>query len=145
MGIVHAEITLKNAIDVGACRRGIIKESEIRETVVKAVVDTGAMTLVINEELRRQLGLGIVGAKVATLANNAKESVKIAEAVEVHWKNRSMTCQPWVVGSGRILLGAIPLEDMDLIVDPAAQELIGAHGDEEVGLLLTAARFFPPF
>jgi len=41
-----------------------------------------------------------------------------------------------VVNSGRILLGAIPLEDMDLIVDPAKQELIGAHGDEEVGLLL---------
>jgi len=47
-----------------------------------------------------------------------------------------MACQPWVVDSGRTLLGAIPLENMDLIVDPAGQELIGAHGDEEVGLLL---------
>jgi hypothetical protein len=62
--------------------------------------------------------------------------VQIAEAVEVHRKNRSMTCQPWVVDSGRILLGAIPLENMDLIVDPAGQELVGAHGDEEIGLLL---------
>jgi clan AA aspartic protease len=136
MGIVHAEITLKNAIDVGSCRRGIVKETEIRQMTVQAVLDTGALTLVINEQLRQQLGLGIVGAKQATLANNAKERVQIAEAVEVHWKNRSMTCQPWVVGSGRILLGAIPLENMDLIVDPAAQELIGAHGDEEIGLLL---------
>ena len=136
MGIVHAEITLKNAIDVGNYRRNLIKEPEIRQSNVRAVVDTGAMTLVINEQLRQQLGLGIVGAKVATLANNVKETVKIAETVEVHWKNRSMTCQPWVVGSGRILLGAIPLENMDLIVDPAGQELVGAHGDEEVGLLL---------
>jgi hypothetical protein len=47
-----------------------------------------------------------------------------------------MTCQPWVVGSGRILLGAIPLENMDLIVDPAGQALVGAHGEEEIGLLL---------
>jgi len=136
MGIVHAEITLKNAVDVGACKRGIIKEPEIRQTVVQAVVDTGAMTLVINEQLRQQLGLGIVGAKEATLANNVKETVKIAEPVDIHWKNRSMTCRPWVVGSGRILLGAIPLENMDLIVDPAGQELVGAHGEEEVGLLL---------
>jgi len=136
MGLVHAEITLKNAGDVTGVRRGFIKEPEIRQTVVQAVVDTGAMTLVINEQLCRQLGLGITGAKVATLANNAKETVKIAEPVEVHWKNRSMTCEPWVVGSGRILLGAIPLENMDLIVDPAGQELVGAHGDEEVGLLL---------
>jgi len=137
MGTVHAEITLKNASDVVNARRGLIKEPEIHQTIVKAVVDTGAMTLVINEKMRQQLGLGIVGAKIATLANNAKERVNIAEPVEVHWKNRFMTCQPWVVGSGRILLGAIPLENMDLIVDPVGEEVVGAHGDEEVGLLLS--------
>jgi predicted aspartyl protease len=136
MGTVHTEVTLKNAGDVGNCRRGFIKEHEIRQTVIQAVVDTGALTLVINEQLRRQLGLGTLGAKIATLANNAKETVQIAEPVEVHWKNRSMTCQPWVVKAGRILLGAIPLENMDLIVDPAGEEVVGAHGDEEVGLLL---------
>jgi clan AA aspartic protease len=136
MGIVHAEITLKNAIDVGACKRGYIKEPKIRQTTVQAVVDTGAMTLVINEQMRQQLGLGVVGARRATLANNAKERVQVAEAVEVHWKNRSMVCEPWVVSSGRTLLGAIPLENMDLIVDPAREEVVGAHGDEEVGLLL---------
>jgi len=136
MGIVHAEITLKNALDVGNFKRNIIKEPEIRQTVIKAVVDTGAMTLVINEQLRLQLGLDIVGSRQATLANNTKETVQIAEPVEVHWKNRSMTCQPWVVVAGRILLGAIPLENMDLIVDPSKQELVGAHGDEEVGYLL---------
>jgi len=136
MGIVHTEITLKNAGDVTSVRRGFIKETEIRQTVVTAVVDTGAMTLVINEQMRQQLGLGTVGTKQATLANNVKETVQIAEPVEVHWKNRSMTCRPWVVKSGRILLGAIPLEDMDLIVDPSGQEVVGAHGDEEIGLLL---------
>jgi hypothetical protein len=94
------------------------------------------MTLVINEQLRRQLGLGTMGAKMATLANNVKERVQIAEPVEVHWKNRSMICQPWVIGSGKILLGAIPLENMDLIVDPSGQEVVGAHGEEEIGLLL---------
>jgi hypothetical protein len=136
MGLVHAEITLKNAFDVEACAGGLIKEPQIRQTTIQAVVDTGAMTLVINEQLRQQLGLRIVGAKIATLANNAKERVQIAGPVNVHWKNRLMTCQPWVVNSGRVLLGAIPLENMDLIVDPAGQELVGAHGEEEVGLLL---------
>jgi hypothetical protein len=38
-------------------------------------------------------------------------------------------------GDGDVLLGAIPLEDMDLIVHPASQELRGAHGDEVVCLL----------
>jgi hypothetical protein len=45
-----------------------------------------------------------------------------------------MTCQPWVLpGMKEILLGAIPLEDMDLIVDPVDQKLVGKHGDEPVG------------
>jgi clan AA aspartic protease len=136
MGIVHAEITLKNAGDVINVRRGYIKKPEVRQTTIEAVVDTGALTLVINEKLRQQLGLEIVGTRTATLANDAKEEVKIAEPVEVHWKNRLMTCEPWVVGAGRILLGAIPLEHMDLIVDPVKQEVVGAHGEEEVGLLL---------
>jgi len=136
MGIVHAEIILKNAGDVGACRHNFINEPEIRQTIVNVLVDTGVITLVINEQLRKQLGLEIVGTRKANLTNNTRETVQIAESVEVHWKNRSMTCQPWVVNDERILLGNIPLDNMDLIVDPAGQELVGAHGDEEIGLLL---------
>jgi clan AA aspartic protease len=139
MGTVQAEITLKNIRDKMKAEEGYINEHEVRQTTVQAVVDTGAMTLVINEQMRLQLGLGVVGEKQATLVDDTKSTVKIAEAVEIHWKNRSMTCQPWVVGSGRILLGAIPLENMDLMVDPGSQELLGVHGEEEVGLLLLTA------
>jgi len=136
MGIVHTEITIKNARDVLNVRYENGNAPKVRQATLQVVVDTGAMTLVINEQMRLQLGLAVVGTKQATLADDTKKTVQIAEPVEIHWKNRSMTCQPWVVNSERILLGAIPLEDMDLIVDPAKQELIGAHGDEEVGLLL---------
>jgi len=100
------------------------------------VVDTGALTLVINEEIRQKLGLRVVGTRTATLADNTKKTVKIAQSVEVNWNNRSMVCRPWVVESGNVLLGAIPLEHMDLMVDPVSQTVIGAHGDIEVGLLL---------
>jgi clan AA aspartic protease len=136
MGIVRTEITLKNAVDVDNAQNGIIKEPEIRQTVVQAVVDTGALTLVINEELRRQLGLRVVGTMRTTLADNTKKTVKVAAPTEVHWKNRSMVCQPWVVDSGNVLLGAIPLENMDLMVDPRSQTVAGVHGEEEVLLLL---------
>ena len=136
MGIVYADITLKNATDVGDSERGHISKKEIRQVAVTAMVDTGAATLVINDKLRRQLGLRIRGKKQATLANETKETVKLAGPVEVHWKNRDMVCRPWVIsGNGEILLGAIPLEDMDLIVDPKRQELTGAHGDENIGIL----------
>jgi len=136
MGLVQAEITLKNIRDKIMAKEGYIKEPDIRQTTEKVLVDTGAMTLVINEQLRQQLGLGIVGAKQATLADNTRKTVKIAEAVEVYWKDRSMTCQPWVVSEGRTLLGLIPLENMDLMVDPCSQELVGAHGDEQECLIL---------
>ena len=130
MGTVYAEITLKNVADLLRARDGILKEEDVRETMVNAMVDTGARTLVINEEVRKKLGIEVRGERMATLANGAKEMVKIAEPVEVHWKDRSMTCQPMMLpGADEVLLGAIPLEDMDLIVDPGKEEVVGRHGD----------------
>lgn len=140
MGMVYAEITLKNAGDVSIAERGLMREPDVRQTTLKAMVDTGSMTLVINEEVRQQLGLAVTGLRRATLANDVRETVKIVEPVEVHWKDRSMTCRPLVAsGSGDILLGAIPLEDMDLMVDPVRQELTGAHGEEAISLIMEVA------
>jgi clan AA aspartic protease len=137
MGTVFEEITLKNEGDVSAVERGYIKEPEIRQTTVQVVVDTGAATLVINEDVQKELGLTTKYLRESTLAKGEKLTCKVAEPVEVCWKNRSMVCEPWVVpGADYILLGAIPLENMDLIVDPGNQKLVGAHGDEEVGLIL---------
>ena len=136
MGIVYVDITLKNVKDIIKVELGLIKKQEIRQTTVKAMVDTGAGTLVINEELREKLGLEIKGERPVILANDKTETLKISDPVEVHWKDRSMTCRPVVASGGEVLLGAIPLEDMDLIVDPVRQGLIGAHGDEAVSILM---------
>jgi clan AA aspartic protease len=139
MGMVYEEITLKNVYDVGICEHGLIKKSEVRQIAVQALVDTGASTLVITEEIREKLGLGIKGKRPATLANSKKEMCKVTEPVEIHWKNRSTSIPALVVpGSGKVLLGAIPLEDMDLIVDPVKQALVGAHGDEIEALIMCA-------
>ena len=136
MGTVYADITLKNAGDLVRVKEGVIKERTIREARVNAVVDTGAITLIINETVCDKLGLEIQETKEATLANNAKESCKIAEPVEIHWKQRKSVCRPWVLsGTDEVLLGVIPLEDMDLMVDPKKQELTGRHGDKEIGMI----------
>ena len=50
MGMVHAEITLKNAADWVNAKTGLIEEQEVRSITVTAVVDTGAASLVINKE-----------------------------------------------------------------------------------------------
>ena len=130
MGTVHAEITLKNARDVGKAREGLITEEDVRVENVQAIVDTGAMSMVIDEEICQKLGLMIQGERYAIVANGERVKCKITEAVEIHWKNRLSTLSAVVMpGAPNALLGVIPLEDMDLIVNPVTQELVGAHGE----------------
>jgi clan AA aspartic protease len=136
MGFVHAEITLTNVNDMAVARVGRIKDAEIRQTTVTATVDTGAITLVINEKLRQELGLATQRERQVTLADNSKTMVKVADPVKVCWKDRDMICQPLVVpGDSKILLGVVPLEEMDLMVDPVRLELTGVHGDEVISQL----------
>jgi clan AA aspartic protease len=137
MGIVHAEITLKNVEDGIKARIGLINPEEIRTSTVTAVVDTGAMSLVITEELRQKLGLAVVRERSALVANGQRVIGKVTDAVEVQWKNRVTTLPALVIpGAEKILMGAIVLEDMDLMVNPVTQEVVGAHGDQELVLVL---------
>ena len=86
--------------------------------------------LIINEAIRQELGLEVHGKQPMRLANNTPEICTITEAVEVHWKDRSTVTSAVVLdGAAEVLLGAVPLEGMDLIVDPVNQHLVGAHGD----------------
>jgi clan AA aspartic protease len=133
MGMVFADITLKNEGDVTNVRRGLAKESDIRQTTVTAMVDTGAATLIINEAIRQQLGLEIERNYEATLADGSDQTYGLTETVLIQWKDRDMTCRAVVIpNASEILLGAIPLEAMDLIINPLKQELTGAHGDTAV-------------
>jgi predicted aspartyl protease len=133
MGIVHAALILKNTGDVVMFERGLIKERDIRQLAVMSMVDTGAGTLIIDDLTCQQLGLRITDSRRSILTNGMKENCKVTEPVDIHWNDRVTSCRAVVVsGVGEVLLGAIPLEDMDLIVNPARQELAGAHGDEVV-------------
>jgi clan AA aspartic protease len=130
MGYVYTDITLRNGQDVLSHMSGVIQEPDIRQTTVQAMVDTGAGTLIMNDALRQELGLRVMGEKYATLANRAVKMCKYTEPVQVNWGNRSSMVSAVIIeGADEVLLGAIPLEEMDLVVDPARQALIGAHGD----------------
>ena len=134
MGSVLAEITLRNGADIIRARDGHIPEQNIRSLDVTALVDTGAMTLVIGEEMRKKLGLDLIGTRTVTLAGGSKASCGVTEPVQICWKDRTSLTSPWVMPDEEdTLLGVIPLEEMDLIVDPIKQVLIGAHGDKPMG------------
>jgi clan AA aspartic protease len=131
MGMVQAEITLKNVFDVGNAREGLIGEDEVRSVTVNAVVDTGAYTIVINEELRQKLGLAKLEERSAKLADGKRVPSWRTDAVGIYWKDRSCVLQAIAIAEAdKVLLGALPLEDMDLMIHPKTQEVVGVHGDE---------------
>jgi clan AA aspartic protease len=131
MGEVRTEITLVNLRDSGKAADGLIPESAVRRLTVNAVVDTGAGTLIINEEIREKLGLRVEDAGEVTLAGGIKAPCQETEPVRVYWKNRRAACEAVVVpGEEDVLLGAVPLETMDLTINPLRNEVIGAHGDK---------------
>jgi clan AA aspartic protease len=136
MGAVFAEITLKNGSDITLAQNGHIAGQNVRSVTVNALVDTGAITLVINEDVRQKLGLAIEGSRTASLAGGGKMDCKITEPVRIYWKDRDAACQAVVLPDGEVLLGVIPLEFMDLIVDPVSEQLVGAHGDRIISRLL---------
>ena len=137
MGHVFAEITLKNALDTGYARNGDIKEEEVRSLTVNALVDTGATRLCISEEMRQKLGLRIVGSMPIHIANGTAVTCQLTEPVELLWKGRFSAEYAIIVpGSDITLLGVIPLEALDLMVNPVTQELVGAHGDEWLSLAM---------
>jgi len=131
MGLVHAEITLKNIRDVFKAEQGIIKDPEIRQTTVNALVDSGAWTMVINDATREKLGLKTTRTAPGILADGTRATYKFSDPLEISWKDRSVICEALVVPHAEEnLLGAIPLEAMDLTINPRTEEVIGVHGDQ---------------
>jgi predicted aspartyl protease len=134
MSVFKEEITLANAGDKVRVECGLLKE--VRAVTLRAMPDTGAWTLVINEETRRQLGLAIEETSESTLADGKTDTYAVTEGVKIHWKNRSIVLPAVVVPDAKdILLGALPLEAMDLMVDPVREQLVGVHGDQPLHVL----------
>jgi len=106
MGLIQAMLLLKNPRQPG------------HEPVqAEALVDTGSIFLIIPEHVGLQLQLDQQGEKEVTLADGSKKMAPYAGPVEVHFKNR-VACVGAVVMGDEVLLGAIPMEDMDLVLLP---------------------------
>jgi len=133
MGIVRTAITLKNVRDIFKAEDGVIKEQEIRQITINALVDTGSWTLVINEAIREELGLTVTRTESGTLADGTHSVYNLVGPLKVSWKDRHVICEALVLPDAEeVLLGAIPLEAMDLTINPRKEEVVGAHGDQIV-------------
>jgi clan AA aspartic protease len=129
MGLIYADVELINGEDLVLARRHIIGEEEVKRMHVNMLVDSGSIMLAINESIQEQLQLPIVEKRKVQLANSHIEEYDVVSQVELRFKNRRTFCNAIVLpGDSEPLLGAIPLEDMDVLIHPSRQELI-VHPD----------------
>ena len=125
MGLIYAEIELINAGDLELVKRNFMDADEIKRIRIDMLVDTGAYNLCINEEIQAQLQLSFIEKRSAFTADNRLIEMEVVGPVIVKFKNRTTSCLAMVLpGNSDPLLGAIPLEDMDVLIHPLRQELI---------------------
>lgn len=135
MGRVLTEATMENLKDLWDAERGLKPPNEVRRLIVPdALVDTGATILSVPTRLIKQLGLAKTGSKHVT-SSSGTTTAAMYEAVRLTIQGRSCTMDVLEVpDSVPVLIGQIPLEHLDLVVDLRSRSLTGnpAHGGEHV-------------
>jgi clan AA aspartic protease len=111
MGLIRCDIILSNP-----------RSADLNPVKVSALVDTGALHLIIPRHLSIQLGLAELEKREVTLADGSRTLVPYAGPVEVSFKGRRCFTGAMIMGD-EPLLGAIPMEDMDLIVFPSRHSI----------------------
>ncbi|MFZ1787277.1 MAG: clan AA aspartic protease [Saprospiraceae bacterium] len=125
MGLIYAEIELINADDLSLVRKNYLDPEDVKKITINMLVDTGAYNLCINEDIQSQLQLAFVEKRSAYTADNRLIEMDVVGPVFLKFKNRTTSCLAMVLpGDSEPLLGAIPLEDMDVLIHPQRQELI---------------------
>ncbi len=111
MGLVNGNLVLRNA-----------RLPDLDPVDVVALVDSGATHLCIPEHVQIQLQLEAIDSKEVTLADGTKKLVPYVGPIELHFKNRIGFAGALVMGD-QVLLGAIPMEDMDLVIIPKTRTI----------------------
>ena len=111
MGLVNADVVLRNP-----------RKPDLAPVTVPALADSGSLHLCIPEHVRIQLELEEIDKKEATLADDSRQLVPYVGPIEIRFRNRVGFVGALVMGN-QVLLGAIPMEDMDLVVIPSTRRL----------------------
>jgi predicted aspartyl protease len=139
MGRVLTEATIENLADLFVADRGLLPADQVRRVAVTdALVDIGATALALPTRLIRQLGLKKSYTKRATSSKGVCDA-DIYEAVRLTIMGRQMPIDVMEVPDEvPVLIGQIPLEYFDLVIDLRNRRLIGnpAHGGEQIFELL---------
>ncbi len=135
MGRVTAVAQIWNREDLWMVDRGLLAADAVRHVEVPdALVDTGAIILSLPTRIIQKLGLKAMGTKQTLTAGGPRETT-IYQAVRLCVLDRECTVDVLEVpNSVPVLIGQVPLEILDLVVDPPNRRLIGnpAHGGQQM-------------
>ena len=123
-GLVFASIELFNYADEASCEDGYLPKEKVRNLTVNAMANSGAIRLSINETIKMQLGLRVSQQLDVTLADGTKRRLHVAGPVRLRFKERECITDAFVLpGDEEPLIGAVPMELMDLVVIPSENKL----------------------
>jgi clan AA aspartic protease len=111
MGLISAEVILQNP-----------RQPNLDSVNVVALADSGPLHLCVPEHVQIQLQLETIDSKEVTLVDGSKKLVPYVGPVELHFKNRIGFAGALVMRD-QVLPGAIPMEDMDLVIIPKTRTL----------------------
>jgi predicted aspartyl protease len=135
MGKVLVTAKVENLDDLVLTRNGLRNAEDVRSlTVTDALVDTGATTLSLPKRLVAQLGLKPVRTRQARTSGGVVR-LQMYGTVRLTVQERDCVCDVVEIPDDcPVLIGQVPLELLDFVVDPVGQRLIGnpAHGGEQM-------------
>jgi predicted aspartyl protease len=124
MGRFSVEVELSNNEDLYRAKAGLIRPDQIRQARIRGVVDSGATRLVIPASVAQTLGVEITGMTKVRYADGHTAQRPIAKGVHLAYGGRegvfSAIIEP---DRDSALIGAIVMEDLDLLVDCSGQRL----------------------
>ena len=125
MGYVYADIELTNEDDVALHRHGILPQNKIKKIRCKALVDSGAWDLVINEEVQKQLDLPVLERRAVEMADETVIEVDVVGPIEVRFQHKKTIVDAVIMpGTSDVLLGAYAMEGLDVMIDPKRDRLL---------------------
>jgi predicted aspartyl protease len=125
MGRFAVEFEVANLRDVYLAESGHLKPSEIRRLRLQGVVDSGATRMVLPKSVVQQLGLKETGKIGVRYADGRKAIRPTVDDVQVELLGRRGVFSASVEPRRKTaLIGAIVLEDLDFLIDPAHQRLV---------------------
>jgi clan AA aspartic protease len=135
MGRVTTEVLIENFDDLWAVRRRQLAAKAVRQVLVPdALVDTGATSFSVPTKIIKELGLEKLGKRRVRTAGGVRLATTYSP-VNITIQGRSCFLEVTEVPNDMpVLIGQIPLEQLDFVVDPCQQKLIGnpAHGGEHM-------------